>query len=437
MPWATDQFDRFVPASDFRVRGLRNRHRRAGLGVPLIAIRDERGETAPRDDFLAPIATVPATALLRFTPDSLDLGASEIVASLELYSSFDTHDVEMGGSRVPLEADFTAALAYDLEESRIWSFELEGFMSSDDLAARTGLFLLRPHTPGKIPVVFVHGTASSPARWAELFNGLHGYPQLRERFEYWFFVYSTGNPIAYSAGLLREALHDAVQKFDPDDQDASLRKMVIIGHSQGGLLARLLAIGSGNAFWALLSDSSPEELDIPEDQRDLLKRAMIFERTPFVSRVVFVATPHRGSFQAGRWYGRLAGSLVSLPSTVVNSATRIFESADERFLRELGGHVPTSITNMEPGNRFLKALNSIPIHPEVKTHSIIAVKDDAGSIVDGNDGVVEYTSARLEGVESEFVVFSGHSCQSNPLTILEVRRILREHLKSLEDGDSK
>jgi len=56
----------------------------------------------------------------------------------------------------------------------------------------------------------------------------------------------------------------------------------------------------------------------------------------------------------------------------------------------------------------------------------------------GNDGVVKYTSAHVEYVDSEFVVRSGHGCQGNPRTIEEVRRILLEHLMSADEatGDS-
>jgi len=45
----------------------------------------------------------------------------------------------------------------------------------------------------------------------------------------------------------------------------------------------------------------------------------------------------------------------------------------------------------------------------------------------GDDGVVRYTSAHIEPVESELVVRSAHSTQSNPHTIEEVRRILYRH----------
>ena len=59
---------------------------------------------------------------------------------------------------------------------------------------------------------------------------------------------------------------------------------------------------------------------------------------------------------------------------------------------------------------MLKALADIPLAPGVKGHSIIAVIPGM-DIPTGNDGVVKYTSAHLEGMESEFIVRSEHSCR--------------------------
>ena len=94
--------------------------------------------------------------------------------------------------------------------------------------------MLHPYSPGKIPVVLVHGTLSSPVRWAELVNELEGDPRIRQRFQIWIFLYDTGNPIAYSAGRLRAALTATLQELDPEGKDPALRRMVVIGHSQGG-----------------------------------------------------------------------------------------------------------------------------------------------------------------------------------------------------------
>jgi hypothetical protein len=89
--------------------------------------------------------------------------------------------------------------------------------------------------------------------------------------------------------------------------------------------------------------------------------------------------------------------------------------------------VPTSIDGMSPDNPILKTLADTPLAAGVVGHSIIAVKGGGDPHL-GDDGVVAYTSAHLDGMVSEFIVRSGHSCQEHPFTIEEVRRILLEHL---------
>jgi len=92
--------------------------------------------------------------------------------------------------------------------------------------------------------------------------------------------------------------------------------------------------------------------------------------------------------------------------------------------------IPTSITNMKPNNRFIKALSAIPIVDGVVAHSIIAVQGD-GPPEEGDDGVVKYSSAHIDGVVSEKIVRSSHSTQGNPETIQEIKRILIERAKAL------
>jgi len=88
---------------------------------------------------------------------------------------------------------------------------------------------------------------------------------------------------------------------------------------------------------------------------------------------------------------------------------------------------PTAVDNMRPGNRFVRTLSASPIAPGVTAHSIIPVTEE-GPPAGQNDTVVKYESAHLEGVASEKIVRSTHSTQSTPATILEIRRILYEHL---------
>jgi len=84
--------------------------------------------------------------------------------------------------------------------------------------------MLHPYRPGRIPVVLIHGTASSPARWADLVNELQNDPKLRDRIDFWLFTYNTSNPILLSASDLRESLQRFVHELDPLGRDPVLRQ---------------------------------------------------------------------------------------------------------------------------------------------------------------------------------------------------------------------
>jgi pimeloyl-ACP methyl ester carboxylesterase len=158
------------------------------------------------------------------------------------------------------------------------------------------LAFLRPWRPGRIPLVLVHGTASSPARWAELVNELENDPRIWNAYQIWLFFYNTGNPVPLSGALLRESLVAARNELDPQGRDPALQRMVVIGHSQGGLLTKLTAVDTGDRLWQNISDEPFDSVRMSDATRDLLRRALFVEHLPFVKRVVFVSTPHRGSF---------------------------------------------------------------------------------------------------------------------------------------------
>ena len=175
------------------------------------------------------------------------------------------------------------------------------------------------------------------------------------------------------------------------------------------------------------------ELDILPETRAILERSLFFHPLPFVERVVFIATPHRGSFFAKRRLGRFASRLVTLPGELADSLGDLLlqNDADRVLLRSLDD-VPSSIDNMKPDTPFLQTLAALEVAPDVHAHSIIAVLPGQEDIESGHDGVVSFESAHLDGVDSELVVRSGHSTQSHPLTIAEIRRILLEAIPSLE-----
>jgi hypothetical protein len=152
---------------------------------------------------------------------------------------------------------------------------------------------------------------------------------------------------------------------------------------------------------------------------------------PSVTRVIFLATPHRGSYIAGSWLAHQAAKLIILPADLTRLGTAAVTRNRDKLRAGISGF-GTSVIGMTPGQPFLDAMVSIPVVPGVKAHSIIAVRDPDAPREEASDGVVKYESAHLDGVDSEYVVVSGHSCQDNPHAIQEVRRILLEHIAAYD-----
>ncbi|MDD5266406.1 MAG: alpha/beta hydrolase [Methylococcales bacterium] len=446
MSWGGYPLDRFISTTALEVDGLRNRYHNSGIGVPLAASLAKTPLSEKKvagSNRLGALTKVPVTALLRLENARASLNKGKIQGRIEVYATDQTSTVMIDGQKQPMESDSTAAFAYQLNDSPIYAMEIAGFFNASVFAnglipkdrAQDGIFTLQPFRPGKIPVVLVHGTASSPARWAELINELNGDPKIRERFQIWLFIYDSGRGVGYSAGRLRTALTNIVHELDSEGKDPALQQMVVIGHSQGGLLTKLTAIDSGTKFWNLFSDKPFEQMKLSPEAREFLQQSAFFTPLPFVKRVVFISTPQHGAMlAASRFVTGLASKLVNLPVTVVNTTALLAQiatsSGDEKVAAMLSRPM-TSIDTMNPNNPAQKVLASISIAPGIPAHSIIAVEGD-GPKEEGDDGVVAYKSAHIDEAVSEVVVHWSHSSQGTPEVIQEIKRILFEHLAASE-----
>jgi pimeloyl-ACP methyl ester carboxylesterase len=421
------QLVHFESLADFQIRGLRNRYRHRGIGAPLAASVSKGEERV--DPWIGPYVKVPVTGLLRFDDPRRGMSDGALQGTVQLFDPGASTTTRIGGVTVPLESERTAAIAYQLDGAPVWDFEIAGFRRGDFALVKRAdnLFMFQPYRPGRIPVVFVHGTASSPARWAEMTNELMNDPVLGQRYQFWFYLYNTGNPVAYSAMGLRESLQHVVKDVDPEGKDPALRQMVVIGHSQGGLLTKMTVVSSGSRFWDANFKVPIEQADISQETKDLLRRSIFVEPLPFVTEVIFICTPHRGSFLAENWLGGIARRLVTFPARVTKVAVDLVK-LNPAQAAQTAVRMPTAIDNMDGSHPFIKTLFSLPIAPGVEAHSIIAVQGD-GPPEEGDDGVVKYTSAHIDGVASEFIVRDSHSTQATPATIEEVRRLLYAHLK--------
>lgn len=420
---------RFVPLADLQVSGLETRYRAPGIGAPLAASTEPREADLDYDDFIQPWAKIGRSALLRFHGIEDQIRSGELHADLELVAPGSSPAVTIGDQTAPVEVESSAILAYTLAESPVWAQEIKGFLEGVGVIdEKSRLAALTPHRPGRIPVVLVHGTASSSGRWAQMLNELLNDSRIAGHYEFWLFTYNTGNPILHSSLQLRRSLEQAARRLDPKDEDPAMRRMVVIGHSQGGLLAKMTAIDSGPAFFDTVSRLPLDQLVLAQKEREMIQEMMFVTPVPEVKRVVFLATPQHGSYFAGNFLSHWAARFITLPADIVNLTTDLVLHNQQALAFAAIGDTPTAVANMTPGNSFIQALAEQPIVPGVKANSIIAVEGD-GPLADEGDGIVAYSSAHLDGVESELVVRSGHSCQDNPLVIREVRRILLQHLR--------
>jgi pimeloyl-ACP methyl ester carboxylesterase len=423
--WGDQALSDFTPADELSITGLQIRYRRPGIGASLAADATPRGQES--GFYVRPDVKVPVTALLRIEGSRNDLAEGSLRATIEVFPAYEPSDVVIGGQAVPLEADTSTAFAFSLSDPKVWESEFAGFLDGnffDRTAAQ--LVGLEPYRRGQIPIVFIHGTGSSSGRWANLINDLQGDPVIREGFQFWSFSYATGNPTAFSAEQLREVIEAAVHTLDPQGRDPALQRIVLIGHSQGGLLAKWVTIESESRLWDTLSGRPPEELHLSADTGRLLRRVFFVEPLPQVRRVIFIATPQHGSFAAESPLGQLVARLVT-PRARIIAALRDLTDDNASDLRIPPGVPHGSIWDMSPANPFLQAFASISVSSRIAAHSIIAVEGD-GPVEAGDDGIVSYQSAHIPEAASELVVRSGHSVQSDPHTVDEVRRILLLHL---------
>ena len=417
-----DRVERLDIAIDLRISGLSHRFVNSGLGVPVVASwkNPREARRTVEDHYLPEHVVAAGTAVLH-------PGGEGRRAALTLHDPFEEPQVaSTGGRSLPLAGDRTAALASQAARDRsLRGAAFGGAVTSNLRRFEERLALLRPHRPGRIPVVFVHGLASSPLIWAETVNELGNDASLNERFEFWFFLYASGEPIPLSASKLREALAAARSDFDPVGIDPTLHRMVVVGHSQGGLLSKTLAQDSGLTLWNEVFHVPHPATRLAAETQARLDRALLYRRDAGVHRLVFVGTPHRGSPVADQPLIRgLSG--VARPESNVARHAREVQAAYGRDSVEGGlrGSI-LGLGNLRTDSPILAGLNKIPYDPSVPRHTI-ALQLDRFNPRDG-DGLVPYASAHMETAVSEVIVPGFHLDINQPGVTDELRRLLRLH----------
>jgi pimeloyl-ACP methyl ester carboxylesterase len=416
--WKPEEFD-LIPVDQLNVRGkfVLPRKTRDGAGAALIAVRRGAEMAEARQRFIAARVYFGVTALAHFDGHHCEI---------EFLDPLATETANVAGRTLALGADFTAPVALALARERPEKIGLSRVIFPEKYAATARLSRLQPYDPDKIPVIFIHGLQSTPATWAPMINALRGDPILRRKYQLWVYSYPSGYPLPYTAVLLRRELN-ALDKVFPDH-----KKIVLIGHSMGGLVSRLMVSDSeGEKIWRTYFGKSPAQTALSPNNKALLTEALIFKPRPEIARVIFMSSPHRGSLTAQNPLGRIASSIIRIPAQFVTIGPEILQAAaysaqDDPTVMRMK-RMPNSIDTLSPNNRFVKILNTLPIAKGIPYHSVIGDRG-RGDTPNSSDGVVAYWSSHLDGARSEKIVPSAHGSNATPEGIAEVERILKEHV---------
>gem|GEM_PF-848347 len=287
----------------------------------------------------------------------------------------------------------------------------------------TGLYLLQPYQPGRRPLVLIHGLASDAVTWDCVVASLMSHPEISCRYQIWLYQYPTGHSYLRAAADLRCQLLYARTQLDPNHQDAAFDEMVLVGHSMGGIIAKLQVSHSDDRIWKALSDVPLESLKQTDPILKRTAEALLFEPVPFVRRVVYIATPHAGSNWTGHPLGRFGRLLINMPQQLQWEYTQFLRSNPQLF-RNPSPAIPTSLDHLWPGSPVIRATNCLRYADQVETHSLIGTGHLTPDGYDG-DRVVPVISARRLDVASERFVNATHSgILEHPGTPLELIRIL-------------
>jgi pimeloyl-ACP methyl ester carboxylesterase len=411
---------KLVPADRYQFKGklVVQDSTKKGIGAPLIAVA--KGE-------------IDATQIDRFAQGKhvyygmtglVDITGTNCVASVQDPLSVET--VKMGRHSYPLAANFSAPIALALAELKPRKKELGGLFKPEKFATGPRLARLQPYDPKKIPLLCIHGLGDSHATWAPMIETLRADPVIRANYQIWFFSYASGNPYPYSASLLRKQMDEIKQRY-PDHKD-----MVVIGHSMGGMISRTLMTDSGMTLWNATYDKPPSEMPMSEETRKIMKDALIFEHRRDIDRVIFASPSHRGAKLATGFAGRFGSFMIGGPKAILNGDLTALALAKPNAKGAEMKKMPNSVDFLNPENRFVKTLDTLPLAKGIPFHSILGDRGKGGNRDHtepvSSDGIVPYWSSHLDGAESELVIPSGHWTNQHPQGIAEVKRILYLHL---------
>ena len=440
------KLEKFISSYNMNFSGLRAINRRDGFGSDFVAVFPSTDSSSQENKYILnplthdyPKGINPNIHKARYLAATIIAQPKKSNATIEdvltnpnfeikVYDPYSVEKVEIAGKPYSLAANFSAPYGLWLAENNLGAAAYLTLIDRDQHLAMPHLYMLEPYNPNKKIIVLVHGLASSPEAWIAVTNDIMGDAILREHYQVWQIFYSTNMPILESRFQIYALLKQAFGSLNP--KDAAAQDAVLIGHSMGGIISRLLVSDADISKQAL-------ELMNNRQQTRLRKHPVIGERLKMkpienFDRAIFLAAPHRGTDYADRWFTLAARKIIKIPATFLTTLADTLTSYDvdlKDFVKTLTNDViQNGPSDLSKKSKFMELTASIPPEKGLVFHSIMGniTKSDDPNVI--TDGIVPYKSAHLDGAVSEKIFTGGHSIQETPEAVLELRRILRQHL---------
>ena len=399
---------------ELRLSGLNSISKRPGLGVSLVASLDDRYTTTIRqllvsslsgklskaanngsmDDSEASSRIYPTGHLLMtglIIPDGasvLDvLGSRQL--DIHLYNPYRSESVSILGDDYQLAANFSAGYGLWLAENQLDGVGYLNLLTRRQEASLPKLFMLEPYDPNKRVLIMIHGLASSPATWVNLTNDIFNDDTLRNNYQVWQIFYPTNLPILENRYQIQKLLTATYEQTDPSGQNRASKNSVIISHSMGAIISRMM----------LSDDDLANKLSVLEDQdlltsankreiaksltqafgSDELSMRFKLQTLPQVDTAVFLSAPFQGTDYANRWFTRALRRIIYLPISVVKTVTdnlATIATQGELANNPLGAlYLQNGASQLSNKSSFIQLTKDITINKRITFHSIIANND--------------------------------------------------------------
>ena len=403
-----------VSTYELRLSGLNSISKRPGLGISLVASLDDRYTTTIRqllvsslsgqlnkdtidgekDDSapssrIYPTGHLLMTGLIKPAGDSVLDTLSSHQLDIHLYNPYRSESANILGDDYPLAANFSAGYGLWLAENQLDGVGYLNLITRQKKASLPKLFMLEPYDPNKRVIIMVHGLASSPATWVNLTNDIFNDDKLRDNYQVWQIFYPTNLPILENRYQIQTLINSTYQQTDPQGKNRASKNSVIISHSMGGVISRMMLSDDNlaNNLDALedkdlLENSSKQQIDDKLKQtfaNDELRNRFELHTLPQVDTAIFLSSPFQGTDYADRWFTRALRRIVYLPVGLVKTVTdNLATLAIQGDLAQnpLGAlYLQNGASQLSDKSSFIQLTKDININDRITYHSIIANND--------------------------------------------------------------